>query len=71
VRFDSTPPLDALPLSLALLAVFWFVSESLFLEKLLFSRRKHKRHTATGTPDISVGKVPHKPSFVPGNFNEA
>jgi hypothetical protein len=33
VGFDSTLPFDALPLSLALLAVFRFVSKSLFLEE--------------------------------------
>jgi hypothetical protein len=61
MRFDSTLPVDALPLSLALLAVFRFVSKSLFLEELLFSRRKHKHHTATYTQDISVSKRHNPP----------
>jgi hypothetical protein len=60
VGFDLTPPSDALPLSFALLAVFRFVGESLFLEELLFSRRKNKHRTATYTQDISVSK--HDPS---------
>jgi hypothetical protein len=59
--FNSTLPFDALPLSLALLAVFRFVSKSLFLEELLFSRREHKHQTATCTQDISVSKRHNPP----------
>ncbi len=56
MRFDSTLPFVALPLSLALLAVFGFVGESLLMKELLFTRRKHKHHTATNTQNISVSK---------------
>jgi hypothetical protein len=56
VRFSSTLRFDALPLSLALLAVFRVVGESLLVKELLFTRRKHKLQTATHTQDISVSK---------------
>jgi hypothetical protein len=56
VRLDSTLPLPAIPLRLALLAVFRFVGESLLMKELLFPRRKHKHHTATYTQNISVSK---------------
>ncbi len=60
MRFDSSPPNSALPLSLAELAVFWYMRKSLLLEELLFSRRKHKHHAAIHTQHISVSKA-HTP----------
>jgi len=62
VRFDSKPTFRAIPLGLALLAVFRFVDESLFLKELLFTRRKNKHHTTTYTQDISVRKGHNPPS---------
>jgi hypothetical protein len=54
--FDLTPTYRALPLSLAQLAAFRVVGESLFKEELLFSRREHEHHTTTDALDISVCK---------------
>ena len=62
MRFGSTLPFAALPLSLALFAVFRFVDESLLMKELLFSRRKYKLQTTTHTEDISVNKRHDPPS---------
>ena len=59
--FGSMPSRRALPLSFALLAMFRLVGESLFVVKLLFSRRKHEHCTTTDTQNIPVSKA-HCPS---------
>jgi len=70
MRFNSTPPLAAFSLGLALLASFRFVRESLSTEEFLFSRRKYKRHTAIYTQDFSVIEVHKNPSFRLRRFGE-
>jgi hypothetical protein len=69
VGFVCSPPATVLPLCLALFAVFRLVGESLFLEELLFSRRKHELRTATNALDISVNKV-HETSFITQKIHE-
>src|SRR5579863_680561 len=62
--FDTTPPLVALSLRLARLAAFRFVSESLAAEEFLFPGRKHKRHSAFGTLQLTVSQVHGRSSRV-------
>jgi hypothetical protein len=54
---DSTLPSATPPLSLALLAAFRFVSESLPLKEFLFSRRKHKHLAAIGAFQLPVSQI--------------
>ncbi len=71
MRFDSTTFLAAIPLGLALLAVFRYVCESFSMEEFLFSRRKYKDHTTIYTLDISVIEVHKTSSFALRRFDEA
>jgi hypothetical protein len=43
--------------------VFRVVGESLFKEKLLFSRREHEHHTTTDALNISVNKSHKSPKL--------
>src|ERR1019366_1812102 len=69
VGFASKSTCRAFPLGFALLAVFGFVDEFLFLKELLFSRRKNKHHTTTYAQDISV-KQGHNPPSKFSRFRE-